>query len=208
MHDGQGLYDSATTWNHQAWDVDVVISKLTAAGKIKDVIVVGVWNGGATRHTDYFPQKPYESLSQIQKDTITAQLQRAGRITQVFKPISDKYLQFLVSELKPFIDKIFSTKTKKENTFIMGSSMGGLISMYAICEYPKVFGGAGCLSTHWPGVWFIENNPVPDAFLTYLKAHLPDPKNHTIYFDCGDQTLDALSAHSKQSRYGDAAKKL
>ena len=192
MHDGQMLYDTAITWNHQAWDVDDAISKLLNEGKIKDVIVVGVWNGGATRHTDYFPQKPYESLYQIQKDTITAQLQRAGRASEVFKPISDNYLKFLVIELKPFIDKTYSTKTKKGNTFIMGSSMGGLISMYAICEYPKVFGGAGCLSTHWPGVWSMENNPVPDAFLNYLKTHLPNPRNHTIYFDCGDQTLDAL----------------
>ena len=192
MHDGQSLYDSAITWNHQAWNVDDVISKLTAEGKIKDVIVVGVWNGGATRHADYFPQKPYESLSQIQKDTITAQLQRAGRTSEVFKPISDNYLKFLVTELKPFIDKTFSTKTKKENTFIMGSSMGGLISMYAICEYPTVFGGAACLSTHWPGIFTVEGNPIPDGFANYLKMNLPNPTNHKIYFDYGDQTLDAL----------------
>jgi len=192
VHDGQALYDSAVTWNHQAWDIDDALSKLVAEGKIKDVIVVGVWNGEKTRHPDYFPQKPYESLTQIQKDTIFAQLQKAGRTKEVFKPISDNYLKFLVTELKPFIDKTYPTKTKKENTFIMGSSMGGLISMYAICEYPNVFGGAACISTHWPGVWSLENNPVPDAFLNYLQIHLPKPKNHTIYFDCGDQTLDAL----------------
>jgi predicted alpha/beta superfamily hydrolase len=74
----------------------------------------------------------------------------------------------------------------------MGSSMGGLISMYAICEYPDVFGGAACLSTHWPGTFAVENNPIPDAFINYLKLHLPDPKRHKIYFDYGDQTLDAL----------------
>jgi len=192
MHDGEMLFDSSITWNHASWEIDDAISKLFNEGKIKDVIVVGVWNGGKTRHPDYFPQKPYESLTQTQKDTINAQLQRAGRTTEVFKPISDNYLKFLVTELKPFIDKSYSTKTKRENTFIMGSSMGGLISMYAICEYPNVFGGAACLSTHWPGVWSLENNPVPDAFLNYLKTHLPNPANHTIYFDCGGQTLDAL----------------
>jgi predicted alpha/beta superfamily hydrolase len=52
------------------------------------------------------------------------------------------YLKFLVTELKPFIDKNFSTKPDQKNTFIAGSSMGGLISIYAICEYPKVFGDA------------------------------------------------------------------
>lgn len=70
--------------------------------------------------------------------------------------------------------------------------MGGLISLYAVCEYPKVFGGAACLSTHWPGIWVLENNPVPGAFINYLKIHLPNPKNTKIYFDYGDQTLDAL----------------
>lgn len=192
MHDGQMLFDSATTWNHTAWDIDDAIDKLNKESKIKEVIVVGIWNGGKTRHPDYFPQKPFETLSQTEKDSVTARLQRAGKTTEIFKPFSDNYLRFLVKELKPFIDKTYSTKTTKANTYIMGSSMGGLISMYAICEYPKVFGGAACLSTHWPGVWQIENNPVPDAFLQYLKTHLPNHRNHKIYFDCGDQTLDAL----------------
>jgi len=66
--------------------------------------------------------------------------------------------------------------------------------MYAICEYPAVFGGAACLSTHWLGLFSVDNNPIPNAFLEYLKTHLPSPKNHKIYFDYGDQTLDALYA--------------
>lgn len=192
MHDGQMLFDSGTTWNHQAWDVDDVLTGLRRENVIRDVIVVGIWNGGITRHPDYFPQKPYESLTPTEKDTVTAQLQRAGRTKEIFKPVSDNYLKFIVKELKPYIDKNFPVYTDRNNTFIAGSSMGGLISMYAICEYPKVFGGAACLSTHWPGVWSLENNPVPNAFLKYLQAHLPNAKNHKLYFDCGDQTLDAL----------------
>lgn len=192
MQDGQMLFDSATSWNHTAWDIEDAIAKLNNERTIKDVIVVGIWNGGKTRHADYFPQKPFEAFTQIQKDSVTERLRRAGKTTEIFKPVSDNYLQFLVTELKPFIDKTYSTKTKKENTFIMGSSMGGLISMYAICEYPTVFGGAACLSTHWPGIWSLVDNPIPDAFLHYLKEHLPKPRNHKIYFDCGDQTLDAL----------------
>ena len=192
MHDGQMLYDTSVTWNHQAWKIDDVISRLVSENKINEVIVVGVWNGGLTRHPDYFPQKPYESLTQTEKDTVTAHLQRTGKIKEILKPVSDDYLKFLVTELKPFIDKTYSTYKDRMHTFIAGSSMGGLISMYAICEYPKVFGGAACLSTHWPGIWTLKNNPVPDAFLKYLKTNLPQPKNHKIYFDCGDQTLDSL----------------
>lgn len=192
MHDGQMLYDPAQTWNKQAWDVDDVASELLKTNKVRDFIVVGIWNGGSTRHQDYFPQKPFERLTQAEKDTVIAQLQRAGRTKDVFQPQSDNYLRFIVKELKPYIDKKYAVHTNRANTFIAGSSMGGLISMYAICEYPKIFGGAACLSTHWVGTFTADNNPVPDAFMQYLKNALPGPKKHKIYFDCGDQTLDAL----------------
>ena len=192
MHDGQMLYDSTTTWNKTAWDVDDVLSQLLTERKIIDVIVVGVWNNSA-RHTEYFPQKPFESLSDEQKETIYAASRENGYSVFNGQSIqSDNYLKFLVQELKPVIDATFSTHTDQKNTFVAGSSMGGLISMYAICEYPDVFGGAACLSTHWPGIFTIEGNPIPEAFTTYLKNNLPDPKNHKIYFDYGDQTLDAL----------------
>jgi predicted alpha/beta superfamily hydrolase len=192
MNDGQMLFDATTTWNKQAWEVDETAGKLNSENKTKKFIVVGIWNNGSKRHPEYFPQKPFESLTQTERDTITKQLQKAGRTKDEFHPYSDLYLKFLVKELKPFIDKNFSTKKDKNNTFIAGSSMGGLISMYAMCEYPKVFGGAACLSTHWPGTFTAENNPIPEAFRLYLKSKLSKIKKNKIYFDYGDQTLDAL----------------
>ncbi len=192
MHDGQMLFDSTQTWNKQAWDVDDVAARLISTGKIKDLIIVGIWNGGQTRHQDYFPQLPFEQMSAAEKDTVVAQLQSAGRTKEVFRPRSDNYLKFIVKELKPYIDKHYSVKTDRENTFIAGSSMGGLISLYALCEYPDVFGGAACLSTHWVGTFTLQNNPVPQAFINYLNHKLPRPNQHKIYFDCGDRTLDAL----------------
>ncbi len=193
MHDGQMLFDSLATWNKQAWEVDDVLGPLMKSKKIRDVIVVGIWNGGPTRHTDYFPQKPFESLSQAQRDTIYKATRTNGY--SVFgdgKVHSDDYLKFLVTEVKPFIDNTYAVRKDRSNTFIAGSSMGGLISIYAICEYPDVFGGAACLSTHWPGIFSMENNPIPATFYNYLAAHLPNPKKHKIYFDYGDATLDAL----------------
>lgn len=192
MHDGQALYDPNTTWNKQAWEVDETAGKLNADGKIQKFIVVGVWNDTKKRHPEYFPQKPYESLTQAERDTITAELQKANKNKEIFMPFSDLYLKFLVEEVKPMVDKTFSTKPDRAHTFVAGSSMGGLISMYAICEYPEVFGGAACISTHWPGSFSVEGNPIPAAFFDYMKKHLPNPKNHKVYFDCGDQTLDAL----------------
>ena len=137
MHDGQMLYDSSITWNKTAWDTDDVLAELLSKKKIKDVIVVGIWNGGATRHPDYFPQKPFESLTPVEKDTVTAQLQRARRTKEIFKPQSDNYLKFLVTELKPLIDKTYSTFSNRKNTFVAGSSMGGLISLVCDLRIPR-----------------------------------------------------------------------
>jgi predicted alpha/beta superfamily hydrolase len=193
MHDGQNLFDAERNWNKQAWDVDHIADYLYKTNSTKDFIVVAIWNNGAKRHPEYFPQKPYNSLTQEQKNTISTELKDNGYAeTENFTPLSDNYLKFIVTELKPFIDKNYSTYTNKENTIIAGSSMGGLISMYAVCEYPKVFGTAICMSTHWPGTFAVDNNPVPEAFVNYLNQKLPKAKSHKFYFDSGDQDLDAL----------------
>jgi predicted alpha/beta superfamily hydrolase len=195
MQDGQMLFDSAITWNKQEWGVDELLSTLMKEGKIKNCIVVGIWNGGVSRHAEYFPQKPFESLSPSQQDSVYSAYRSGGQSIFGGKTImSDKYLLFLTKELKPFIDRTYSTKSDRANTFLAGSSMGGLISLYATCEYPDIFGGAACLSTHWPGLFSLENNPVPDAFFRYLKNRLPDPKQYRIYFDHGTETLDAMYA--------------
>lgn len=193
MHDGQMLYDSNASWNKQAWQVDDILGKLMQEGKARKTIVVGVWNGGATRHADYFPQKPFENLPKSFRDSLLSGGTRPNGPKLFAEPVkSDDYLKFLVEELKPFIDKTYATLPDAANTFVMGSSMGGLISMYAICEYPQVFGGAACLSTHWPGIFSMDNNPVPDAFIQYLDTHLADKNTHKIYFDYGTATLDSL----------------
>ncbi len=84
MHDGQMLFDSTTTWNKKAWDIDDVAAKLMKHGSVKDFIVVGVWNGGPTRHPDYFPQKPYLSLTKEQQNFVVKELQNAGRTKKYF----------------------------------------------------------------------------------------------------------------------------
>jgi predicted alpha/beta superfamily hydrolase len=72
----------------------------------------------------------------------------------------------------------------------MGSSMGGLMSMYAISEYPEIFAGAACLSTHWVGAMPMPDNPFPEAIFTYMEAKLPESGSHKLYFDYGNKTLD------------------
>ncbi len=191
MNDGKGLFDSTITWNKQEWSVDETLGKLLQQRRIKKTIVVGIWNGDKNRHSEYFPQKPFETLDDIVQDSMY-KIRRNDNLLFSTKINSDSYLKFLVEEVKPFIDKNFSTLKNKENTFIAGSSMGGLISWYAMCEYPKVFGGAACISTHWPGVPPVSNNPVPAAFIQYINNHFPSPKDHKLYFDYGTATLDSF----------------
>lgn len=178
MHDGQNVFNPATSYNGNDWMVDEVLTDLIKEGKVPGTIVVAIWNSGKTRFPEYMPQKP----AQIMNSEET----KARVSNYSSKPIfSDDYLKFLVQEVKPFIDSEYRTKPEPEFTSIMGSSMGGLISLYALMEYPEVFGAAGCVSTHWPVP------EIGEAFRDYVADHLPDPSTHKIYFDFGTKGLDA-----------------
>jgi len=183
MHDGQMLYDASVTWNKQEWGVDEVAGQLMANGTVRDFIIVGIFNGGDSRHADYLPEKPYRMLPDDVKQDYY------GIEAPALK--ADEYVAFLADELKPFIDNHYATLTGPEDTAVMGSSMGGLISWYAFTERPDVFGMAACMSTHWPGFEPEKSTGMPAAFMAYMRANLPAPEGRKIYFDYGDQTLDA-----------------
>jgi predicted alpha/beta superfamily hydrolase len=193
MHDGQNLFDDSISYGNVSWGIDSAMTQLFAEGKIRPAMVVGIWNS-EIRWREYMPQKPYESsrLDKYHPDF----LERAGGPS-----ISDSYLKFVVEEVKPFIDSHYRTLPGREDTFVMGSSMGGLISLYAISEYPQVFGGAGCISTHWP-VGRIE-------LVDQMAQHLPKPSTHKLYFDFGTKTLDSsyeplqnrMDEHLRQAGY-------
>ena len=186
MHDGQMLFDPGTTWNKTAWNVHETLARLMREGKVDDTIVVGVFNVDGKRYIEYFPQKFL--------DEMTPAL-RAAYLRENLKgePRADDYLRFLVQELKPFVDAHYATRRDAAGTFVMGSSMGGLISVYAMSEYPQVFGGAAGLSTHWPGM-HKPNATVPVAAFNYLNRKLPAPQGHKLYQDHGGVGLDALYA--------------
>jgi enterochelin esterase-like enzyme len=187
MHDGQMLFDSTTTWNKQEWKVDEWATQLMGEDKTKDFIVVAVHNIPKIRWKDLFPQKAFEFLD----DTIQKKLiEEAVNANMDPEFNGDNYLRFIVDELKPSIDNTYSVHTDKNNTYVMGSSMGGLMSMYAISEYPMIFGGAGCLSTHWVGAAPRKDNPLPEAIFSYMEENFPKAGNHKVYFDYGNKTLD------------------
>jgi len=166
MHDGQNLFDPRTSYLGVDWGVGRTMSRLVTEKKVPPTMVVGIWNTAA-RLQEYFPQQPVAGLS----DT-----DLVARLNETYgTSISDAYLSFVVDELKPHVDQSFPVLTGVKDTFVMGSSMGGLISLYALCRYPDVFGGAACLSTHYP-----EDL---DFFLEWLDTHLPEGRR--LYFDYG-----------------------
>lgn len=197
MHDGQMLFDSTTTWNKQEWGLDEVMAELLAKNLIQPFIVVGISNRTDKRRLEYAPQKAFQYLSDSDIDVLRAE-PMVGKFFTSDSLLADQYLRFIVEELKPLIDQKYATKSDRENTLIAGSSFGGLISMYAICEYPEVFGGAACLSIHWTGLFRVENNPLPGVFLKYYGEHIPDPETHRLYFDHGTGTLDSMYTSFQQ----------
>lgn len=200
MHDGHALFDGKKTWNHQEWGVDENVQSLINNQKIRPVIVIGIWNSGRDRQSEYLPQKPYENLNEKTRDSLLNKA-RISESSDLFTIDirSDQYLKFITKELKPYIDQNFKTFKGKKNTYIAGSSFGGLISLYAVCEYPDIFGGAACLSTHWTGTLTNLHAPIPSAMESYLNSNLPDPSDCILYFDHGTLGLDSLYApHQKR----------
>jgi enterochelin esterase-like enzyme len=189
--DGQMLYDAGTTWNRQEWRMDETAAAVITEGNLRPFIVVGVWNSGPTRHVDYFPQAAWAALTPEHRAELMKFEREPGQPLFVGEVRSDAYLDWLVGTLKPEIDRRFATDPAREATAVMGSSMGGLISMYALLRHPEVFGGAACLSTHWPGAFDPNDARIPEAFLALLRERLPPPGTHRLYFDRGDATLDA-----------------
>ena len=184
MHDGQMLFDASKSWNKQAWDVHLTVDRLVKQGRIPDTLVVGVWNNDKFRHSEYYPEKFLPFVPEPLRQAFMAKGLQG-------KPRSDAYLRYLVEELKPAIDARYATLPGRDSNFIMGSSMGGLISLYAMNEYPQVFGGAAGLSTHWVG-GFEANSQLPLAAFNYLQGRLADPATHRLYMDHGTTELDAL----------------
>lgn len=184
MHDGQMLFDASTTWNKQAWNVHLAVDKLMREGLLAPTIVVGIWNNGAMRHSEYFPGKFLNHLAPATRQTLLDKaLQGRSR--------SDAYLRFIVEELKPLIDQRFPVRPQAAHTALMGASMGGLISVYAMSEYSQVFGGAAGLSTHWVGI-HEANAAIPLAAFNYLQQSLAPADGRRLYQDHGTTELDAL----------------
>ena len=164
MQDGQNVFDDLTSFAGE-WSVDETLDSI--GNHTSEMIVVAVDHGGDKRVNEYCP---YDM-----------EKYGAGE--------GDRYVDFLVKTLKPFIDKTYRTEKGKKNTFIAGSSMGGLISMYALLKYPKMFGGAGVFS---PAFW-IGPKIFDDIRAKGAKV------NSKIYFYCGAQEGETMQADTEKA---------
>jgi len=175
--DGQDLFNDGPG----KWNLNATAQNLINSGQIKETIIVGI-NSDQYRFREYLPSATWVSLDQSTKDIFVKET--GGN------PLGDEFLKFLVTELKPKIDSEYSTLSDQQNTFIGGSSMGGLIGIYALCKYPDIFKGNISMSTHWMGSLGYHNTDWFPKFKDYLTANLPDPTSHKLYFDHGTVGLD------------------
>ena len=185
-HDGQMLFDDARTWNHQEWGLDETL--LEYSDSLQPCIIVGIWNADSLRSAEYVPEKALQYMpSDIREAFIDKELHG--------KALGDEYLSFIVKELKPFIETMFSANPAADHNFLMGSSLGALISLYAVCEYPDKFGGMAGLSTHWPISLTMQDESLPNAFFEYLEKEFPLVIGRKrFYSDHGTYGLDTLYA--------------
>ncbi len=149
MHDGQNLFEKKYTYIGESWEVHKQVHRMIKAKLIPNLIVVGIDNN-INRLDEY---SPFDN--DVLHDRFGSNKRRA--------PYGDKYASFIVEELKPFIDENYPTLRHPENTFIAGSSMGGVISLYMGLKYKHVFGGAGIFSA---ATWYNQ-----DAVNKFLNTH-------------------------------------
>ncbi len=154
MHDGQNLFDDSTSFAGE-WGVDETLDALSQEGI--EAIVVGIPNLGNERVKEYSP---------------FVDRRHGGGL-------GDLYVDFIADTLKPVIDSAFRTQPERAHTGIFGSSMGGLISLYAYFQRPETFGFVGAMS---PSFWFAGA-----AILPYIRNARPNPGR--IYLDIGEKEL-------------------
>ncbi|WP_233493023.1 MULTISPECIES: alpha/beta hydrolase [unclassified Meiothermus] len=163
MHDGQNLFDNYTSYVGE-WRVDETMEGLAKEGL--EALVVGIPNARAERLREYSPFPDPEH--------------GGGK--------GEAYLAFIVETIKPRIDRDFRTLPTREHTYVMGSSLGGLISLYALFRYPEVFGAAGVVS---PAFWFANR-----AIFDYVEGHARVPGR--VYMDVGFKEVTRSEVSSRR----------
>ncbi|MBS2036346.1 alpha/beta hydrolase [bacterium] len=155
--DGQNVFEKGTAFGGNEWRMDEAAQRAMTQGTMKEAIIVAVSNAGAQRIEEYSPK---------------ADPQYGGGG-------AEKFAQFLKTELKPMIDGAYRTQTAPESTGVLGSSMGGLVSLYLGLAHSNTFGLVGALS---PSLWFAEKDMIKS-----WAEHPPAQRPAKIWLDMGDR---------------------
>ena len=182
--DGQSVFDERTAIHNSEWGLDEAAQKLISQDKMEDIIIVAVGNGGSgeSRREDYTP-------------AVDSRYGGGG---------ADKYLKFLTDELKPMVDATYRTQTGPESTGILGSSLGGLFSLYAGLKAPATFGLVGAMS---PSLWYAGQDMLG-------RLSEADPKNEKpgkVWLDMGTDEANpdwSLEPVAEFQQAGEALKNL
>ncbi|MCZ7603440.1 MAG: alpha/beta hydrolase-fold protein [Melioribacteraceae bacterium] len=163
MHDGQNLFSPSTAFIGKDWRVDETATNLINQRKIEEFIVVGIYNNS-------------ERLEEYNLWTVKGK----------------KYASFIIRELKPYVDETYRTKKDRSNTFVMGSSLGGLCSFQLIWNYPSIFSKAACLSSSF---WIEEKKIFKE-----IKNDKAPLKDISFYIDCGDDEKELIDDSKKMMK--------
>jgi len=155
MQDGQNLFDAGTAFMGNEWHADETADDLIRRGCIEPLILVGVYNTGVRRISEYTP-------------TRDRHLRKGGK--------AERYAQMLAREVKPFIDHQYRTRKSVEDAGVGGSSLGAMVSLVAGLKYPKVFGKLALMS---PSVWWDER-----SILRLIDSRAPE-RRPRIWLDTG-----------------------
>ena len=158
MHDAQNLFDPAMAFGGNEWKVDETLDAGAEDGSIRETIVVGVEN----------------TADRMNELTPTPDMSEGGVGGK-----ADQYLAMITDEIKPAVDKDLRTVPAREQTGIMGSSLGGLVSAYAGVRHADVFGLVGEMS---PSTWW--DNTMILGQVSTTPMHPAKPAR--VYVDSGD----------------------
>lgn len=194
MHDGHNLFDVTTSNFNKIWAADKAMLAAVKTGRVEPHIIIGIWAPGPDRYRQYLPRSAYDAAPPALKAQMDAAA--GGEI------LSARYLDWIAGPLKFWIDARYRTRTGRDDTAIVGSSMGGLMSCYAFLEKPAVFGRAGCVSSHWPAVdpraVAGEDAALKALWDAWFAARLGRPDGRRVWMDHGTATLDQYYAPYQQ----------
>lgn len=134
LQDGQNIFDPATAFGGEDWRADMTADAMIAQDEIRPLIIVGVYNSGRQRISEYAPTRDKRH-------------RKGGK--------ASRYAEMLAREIKPFIDHEYRTLKAARYVAVGGSSLGGLVSLVAGLEYPRVFGQMAIMS---PSVWWDQRS--------------------------------------------------